>query len=55
MFKRLDGKLVCVIHPDVERTFKTVEVKKGYKSVHCCEKCDQLVEELRGKNEHPAQ
>lgn len=54
MFKRLDGKLVCVIHPDVERTFKVIETKKAYKSVPCCVKCDQLVEELKGKSERPS-
>lgn len=51
MFKRQGNKLVCVIHPGVERSFKTVELKNKYKAVECCRKCDKLVEELKGKHE----
>lgn len=48
MFKRReDGKMVCVIHPDVQGQRGTVTIRGRSRMIEICPECEKLVQELR--------
>lgn len=48
MFKRReDGKMVCVIHPDVQGQRGAITIKGKSRMVEVCPECEKLVQELK--------